>query len=129
VSNGCRMKEALGRGEDRESGEELSGFTCPDCGGSLWESNEDGVIHFRCRTGHAFSLESLATGQSETLEATLWAAVRSLEETASLSQRMERWARERQHPASLERYTKRTQEAKQHAEVLRRILLEDPRPQ
>ncbi|HEY2740326.1 MAG TPA: chemotaxis protein CheB [Thermoanaerobaculia bacterium] len=124
--NASEMKEDLERGEDRESGEDLSGFTCPDCGGALWESDEGGVLHFRCRTGHAFSPESLAAGQTETMEAALWAAVRSLEESAALSQRMEHWARDRQHAASLERYTKRTQEAKQHAEVLRRFLVDGP---
>ena len=36
-----------------------SGFTCPECHGALWELQEDGLLRFRCRVGHAFSAESL----------------------------------------------------------------------
>lgn len=88
-------------------------------------------MHFRCRTGHAYSPESLLAKQSATLEATLWAALRALEENAALARRMERWMiqreRERHHPAGAEaRYTQRAQEAERHAEVLRRVLMEEP---
>src|SRR4051794_9679242 len=36
-----------------------SGYTCPECHGALWEVHEGLVGRFRCRTGHAFSPESL----------------------------------------------------------------------
>jgi two-component system chemotaxis response regulator CheB len=41
-----------------------SGFVCPDCGGALWESEEEtGLREFRCRTGHGYSVETLAAEQ------------------------------------------------------------------
>lgn len=56
--------------------------------------------HFRCHVGHAFSLDSLLGEQGEDLERALWAAVRSLEESAALSHHL-----------------------MQQADVIRRILL------
>ena len=43
---------------------------------------------FRCHVGHAFSLEGLVHEQSAELEPALWAAVRALEESSALSQRL-----------------------------------------
>jgi two-component system chemotaxis response regulator CheB len=61
---------------------------CPICEGVLTEVQPGVFQHFRCHVGHAFSLESLVREQSEELERTLWAAVRSLEESAALSRRL-----------------------------------------
>lgn len=119
------MKEKLERGEDREEGEEPSGLTCPECGGALWESRANEVVHFRCRTGHAFSPESLLAEQMEGLEVSLWAAVRALEENAALARRMERWMRQRGSEPGRRRYDQRAREAERHAEALRQILVED----
>ena len=125
------IKNELERGEDREGKGDPSGFTCPECGGTLFEREKAEVVHFRCRTGHAYSPESLMAKQSESLEATLWAALRALEENAALARRMERWMlqreRERHRPTGAEaRYTHRAQEAERHAEVLRRVLVDEP---
>lgn len=62
-----------------------------------------------------------------TLEATLWAALRALEENAALARRMERWMLQRnRHAGAVQRYTRRAQEAERHAEVLRQVLMEEP---
>jgi len=121
------IKQELELGEDREGRGVPSGLTCPDCGGSLFEREESGLIHFRCRTGHAYSPASLLAKQSETLEASLWAAVRALEENAALAHRMERRMRQgRSRDLPVEtRYTRRAQEAERHADALRRILMGD----
>src|SRR5262249_21136398 len=65
-----------------------SAFACPDCGGVLWELSEEQLMHFRCRVGHAWSVESLLAEQSEQLETALWTALRALEERASLTHRL-----------------------------------------
>ena len=48
-----------------------SPFTCPDCHGSLFEREDGKLIRFRCRTGHAFSPETLASSQSKGVETAL----------------------------------------------------------
>ena len=35
--------------------EETTLFTCPDCGGVLWQGAEGPVLRFRCHVGHAFA--------------------------------------------------------------------------
>jgi two-component system chemotaxis response regulator CheB len=113
--------------QDRDTGGEgpsgePSGFTCPECGGSLYEEPGQKPLHFRCRTGHAFSPESLLALQDENLEATLWAALRSLEENAALTRRMEKRARENGFELSVHRYEQRAESTEKHAVLLRALL-------
>jgi two-component system, chemotaxis family, protein-glutamate methylesterase/glutaminase len=63
-------------------------FTCPDCGGVLFEQDEGALTRFRCSVGHVFSIESLAAGQAHHLEGALWTAVRALEDRAELLRQM-----------------------------------------
>ena len=63
-------------------------LVCPACQGVLTEARPGEFEHFRCHVGHTFSLEALVREQSEEVERALWAAVRSLEESAALSRRL-----------------------------------------
>lgn len=100
---------------------EPSGLTCPECGGGLFEKPGVEPLHFRCRTGHAYSPESLLAKQSDGLEAALWAATRALQENAALARRMEKRARENGGGIS-ERYHRRAEDAEKHARFLRILL-------
>lgn len=109
---------------DRKPGKP-SEFVCPECGGVLWEKEESNLLHFRCRTGHAYSEKSFQALQSEQLEEALWAAYRSLQENASLYRRMaRRTAKFDRNLKRLQRYEERAQKAEQHAEQIRQILSE-----
>jgi two-component system chemotaxis response regulator CheB len=66
---------------------DLTGFTCPECRGALWQHEVGDVLSYRCRVGHAFSLDDLNAAQEEEVEDALWIAVRALEEQASLLER------------------------------------------
>jgi two-component system chemotaxis response regulator CheB len=108
-----------------ESGEDFgtpSGLTCPDCGGGLWEWKESGLHRYRCRTGHAYSPESLAADQFGCVDSALWTALRVLQENADLSRRMAARMRERGLPTSEQRYLDRVAEAERNAGILRAIL-------
>jgi two-component system chemotaxis response regulator CheB len=116
--------------DDRDTGGpgpsgDPSGFTCPECGGTLYERPGEKPLHFRCRTGHAYSPESLLAHQTDSVEATLWAALRSLEENAALSRRMEKRARGQGNEHSVQRYGQRAEETEKHAVVLRALLKAD----
>ena len=65
--------------------EETTIFTCPDCGGVLWQSAEGPVLRFRCHVGHAFAPEVLLSQKSEELETALWSSLRLLKEKATLT--------------------------------------------
>jgi two-component system chemotaxis response regulator CheB len=72
---------------DRRNGE-LTMFTCPDCGGSLWQSNAGNQLRFQCHVGHGWGTEALVRQKSEELEAALWSSVRLFEERATLSRQV-----------------------------------------
>ncbi|HSK77046.1 MAG TPA: chemotaxis protein CheB, partial [Thermoanaerobaculia bacterium] len=101
---------------------EPAGLVCPDCGGSLFEKPGVEPLHFRCRTGHAYSPESLIARQTDGLEAALWASMRALQENAALARRMERRARQNGGNGVGERYHKRAEDAEKHARFLRTLL-------
>lgn len=95
-------------------------LVCPVCHGVLTEAQPGVFQHFRCHVGHAFSLESLLCEQSEDMERALWAAVRSLEESAALSRRLS--ASER-NALLRERFAERARTQTEQAELIRQILL------
>lgn len=97
-------------------------FTCPECHGTLWETTEGQVVHFRCRVGHSYSLESMDEARSEDLEKTLWAAVRALEESADLARRMAENTLQRV-PSLATRMEKKAADRKKHAALLRDFLV------
>jgi two-component system chemotaxis response regulator CheB len=62
-----------------------SGYTCPDCNGSLVIVEDNS---YRCRVGHAWTTDSLLDARDEEVEGALWVALRSLQEKAKLSRKM-----------------------------------------
>ena len=95
-------------------------LVCPLCHGVLTEAEVGVYRHFRCHVGHAFSLESLINEQSEDLERALWAAIRSLEESASLSRRLRG---EQTSDELRRRFSEKEQTLGYQADLIRRILL------
>jgi two-component system, chemotaxis family, protein-glutamate methylesterase/glutaminase len=65
-----------------------SHFTCPDCGGTLFELKERSPLRFLCHTGHAFSLRSLATAQEQVADEALWTGLRALQEKQAILSRL-----------------------------------------
>ena len=96
-------------------------LTCPECGGALWEIHEGGP-RFRCHTGHAYSLATLADEQSMQVEAALWAALRRLEESERVAQRMASYARIRGNASLAAYHTDIATGTAAHAATLRQLL-------
>jgi two-component system chemotaxis response regulator CheB len=98
-------------------------LVCPECGGVLREFDENGVFRFHCRVGHNYSPESLFGAQDARLEAALWAAIRSLEESASMARRLAGAARVRGARLVARRYDDREREAAERADIIRSAIL------
>jgi two-component system chemotaxis response regulator CheB len=97
-----------------------SGYTCPDCNGSLMAL---GHRSFRCRVGHAWTAEALLDARDDEVDGALWIALRSLQEKAALSRRL---ARNVGSGTLFNRYTEIADEAEQAMTVLGKRLAEAP---
>ncbi|MBU7583622.1 MAG: chemotaxis protein CheB [Nostoc sp. TH1S01] len=99
-----------------------STFTCPDCGGTLWEIEEGKMLRFRCHVGHTFGVETLQALQSEEIEEALWTAARALKEKAMLSESMASRMRDRNLPSVAERLEQEAQEAQKRSASIKEVL-------
>jgi two-component system chemotaxis response regulator CheB len=68
--------------------EETTIYTCPECGGVLWQDGAGGTLSFHCHVGHAYAPEILLSQKSEEFEAALWASLRLLKEKATLTRQL-----------------------------------------
>lgn len=102
---------------------EPSRLACPACGGVLWEVDDADLLRFRCRVGHAYTADAALDGQSEAVDAALWAALRALHERAELAQRVGRRIRAGSG-RGVQRFDEMSREALEQAELIRGVLLE-----
>jgi two-component system chemotaxis response regulator CheB len=98
-------------------------LTCPECHGPLWEVRDEALLRYRCRTGHAFTAESMLAEQAEALEGALWMALNTLEESALVADRLASDATKRQHGHVAARFTEKAHESRRRAESIRSVLL------
>jgi two-component system, chemotaxis family, protein-glutamate methylesterase/glutaminase len=101
----------------------VSVFSCPECHGTLWEADEEGILRFRCRVGHVYSSESMLAAQTDSVDRALWAALRALEERAALTHKLSDRARSRHHHWVARAFGERAKTATDHAAVVRELLM------
>lgn len=108
---------------------ERSVYSCPECGGALWEVGEGGQLSFRCHVGHAYSGKSLREGQDTVLEQSLWSALRALVESAALDERLAERSAENALPKAAEAYRQNAVEKRAQETRIRDFLTHlRPRP-
>ena len=100
-----------------------SAFTCPECHGTLFELSDGHLIRFRCRTGHAYSAESLMSEQGDNLEAAMYTAMTALKERSALAERLAERARGRGHEITARQFAEQSRDAERQAELIRQALL------
>ena len=127
LSNNVRREAEMEIEEnsDAEAVEEIGTLvpvTCPDCGGPLWEMENQPVPRFRCHTGHAFRAESLVPGFSAVTERSLWTALRVMDEKTRMLERLAEDHQKRGHVGPAKAFSERADEARQHAFEIRRLL-------
>ncbi len=121
-SGAARAPLAEASGGEGPPGGDPSPYSCPDCGGVLWQLEGGDVPRFECRVGHGYSPEGLLLSQQDRVDDALWASFRALAENASLARKLEARARERGAPGSAERFSDRALEAERRARTLQRLL-------
>ncbi|HWB14656.1 MAG TPA: chemotaxis protein CheB [Pirellulales bacterium] len=134
-AEGAAMSSDASRRDPAEHGTELAAqtppgkltpLTCPECGGTLWEQEDEGQIRFRCHVGHGYNAESLLQYHSQEVEAALWTALRVLEEHAVLQERLSSRAASQGLPAVADQFHQRCVDSRRQAEALRAVLLSQP---
>jgi two-component system chemotaxis response regulator CheB len=116
AANALMTEEAM-----RELGQ-ASVFTCPDCGGVLFEIEDSGAPRYRCSIGHAYGAQSLAAGKDANVEEALSAALRALQESERLSRRLMANLREKDFPLTLKELQAKAEAQERHAHVIRELL-------
>jgi two-component system chemotaxis response regulator CheB len=107
--------------EEAQPGE-IAPFSCPSCGGTLWETVSDGIASYRCRVGHAYTLNSLVAGHTDTVERAFWTAYRALEEQSAMSRRVARRLADRGRLESAGRFERQAEQSARQAAELKQIL-------
>jgi two-component system chemotaxis response regulator CheB len=100
-----------------------AGISCPECGGSLWQIEDEGVTRYRCRVGHGYTSEVLLASQNGNVSDSLWAAVRTMQERVELLKRLADDSESRGAQRSAETYRQRADESAVHAETIRQLLV------
>jgi two-component system chemotaxis response regulator CheB len=104
-----------------------SPYACPECGGVLLHVEHGPISQFRCHTGHALSIDSLLDELTVKVENALWAAVRTLEESATLLNSVARKSDMKSNGGDPVRVVHRAESAMEHAELIRALLYQNAR--
>jgi two-component system chemotaxis response regulator CheB len=122
---GKRTHEGAGGDAPLERQGTPSQFICPECSGSLRETEENGLLQFDCHVGHGYSAQTMLEAQSQDVEAAMWTALRALEDYVALQRKLAENASAHGHDASAARYQSGADDAKEHVDILRKVLLGD----
>jgi two-component system chemotaxis response regulator CheB len=85
LENRIAMSTRFATNFDTQALGSASGYTCPDCNGSLTKIT---MNNFRCHVGHAWSPDSLLAARDAEVENALWIALRSLQEKSKLARQL-----------------------------------------
>jgi two-component system, chemotaxis family, protein-glutamate methylesterase/glutaminase len=100
----------------------LAVFTCPECNGNLWESEDAGILRFRCRVGHVYTADSMLAAHTDGVDRALWFALKALEERVALTRKLAERARGRQHMWVARAFDERALAAEEHAAAVKGVL-------
>jgi two-component system chemotaxis response regulator CheB len=109
-----------------------SDFSCPECGGVLWETGEGNLLRCRCRcrcrVGYAYTAEDAVAASSESLDTAIWMGLRALLERADMCGRIAERARNGGSDATARPFVRLAKEAREQAGTIRSVFLERDGP-
>jgi two-component system chemotaxis response regulator CheB len=115
--------EDIGEQERDERRGQPSVFTCPECGGVLWQVDEEGPPQFRCHIGHGYTGEYLSQQKVELVEKSIWYVMRSLKELMFLSVELATHARNAGDPTAAKHFEMQSRHAERQLSRLEQELL------
>jgi two-component system chemotaxis response regulator CheB len=121
-----RITRDMAEQEDGEKRGHQAVFACPECGGVMWQVDEERLVRFRCHVGHAYYGEALLAEQSEALEAALWTAVRAFKEKTVLARQLGAREQALGNFGPAERFEEEARLAERYGRVIQDMLLASP---
>jgi two-component system chemotaxis response regulator CheB len=119
IKTEVKISESLGEyAQTNEKLGKLSSYSCPECGGALWETKNGLSAEFRCHLGHTLTLNALDQGQRQNLEKAFITALRVMEERINFLRRLQKTS------ANFSRYEEDIQQLDEYAGVLRNFLMQ-----
>jgi two-component system, chemotaxis family, protein-glutamate methylesterase/glutaminase len=94
-------------------------LACPDCGGVMWEIDEDELLRYRCHVGHTYTAEVMSVALDDNLRRALASASRALEERVALASKLHRQAVDRGHRLLAENWADKAREFEREVDVIR----------
>lgn len=114
-------KVATGIGVVSDIGEQTP-YSCPDCGGATWSITEGNIRRYRCHIGHSYSENDFIIKQGKNLEATLWVALRMMEDRKNLLNKLGSDLRKRGAVTIASGHEEKGTELQHHIDKLKDIL-------
>jgi two-component system chemotaxis response regulator CheB len=102
---------------------ELTPYTCPECHGTLLQLKTGGILRFRCHTGHAFSVNSLMSELTASIEDTLWNALRAVEESTLLMRHLARHLRDLGDLPRAEAFARQAEQTYRQVDLIRTAVM------
>ena len=94
-------------------------LACPDCGGVMWEIDEEDLSRYRCHVGHTYTAEVMSLALDDNLRRALASAQRALEERVALARKLYRQATDAGHRLLAETWRDKTSEYEREMDVIR----------
>jgi two-component system chemotaxis response regulator CheB len=109
----------------------VSVFSCPECGGCMWQVDDNKLLRFNCHVGHSYYAESLLADQAEALNAALWTAVRIFKEQSLLARQLAGQHLQQANGEAAGRFQEQAEQADRYGSLIEQYLLggeENPIP-
>jgi hypothetical protein len=101
-----------------------SAYTCPDCGGTLWQVDDKELTRFRCHIGHVYNGVRLLAEQAKMLEQALRTAVRILKEKTVLARQLATRERLQGNLEGAARFQDQSQLTERQSELIKKHILQ-----
>jgi len=94
-------------------------LACPDCGGVMWEIDQEEMPRYRCHVGHTYTAEVMSLALDENLRRSLASALRALDERVALAHKLYQQAWNAGHRLLAENWADKAREFEREMEVIR----------